>query len=144
MLLYQSAVFNSQVRQTSLVMTDVYFEIEDSATGDIDLTDNNEGFTGTVWYKCGNVIDCTILHQNKNCDQSAKPNLSSDKENQVDNSKIIFNLCLIKPTNPDFFADNTSLYQYLHALKFDVIKICIWHKLSNSWSWGIYKLTDCF
>ena len=102
-------VFSSQVRQTSLDLNDLYFKLEDAATGDIYLINNNGGFTVTGWYKRGEVTDRTILHQNKNSDAFAKPNVSSDKENQVDNSKITFHPCLIKPTNPDFFTDNTNL-----------------------------------
>ena len=123
MLLYQSAVFSLQVHQTFLDLTDIYFGLEDADTGYIDLINDNGGFTVTVWYKRGEVTDRTILHQNKNSDAFAKPNVSSDKENQVDNSKITFHPCLIKPTNPAFFADNTNLYQSLQDLKFDVSKL---------------------
>ena len=76
----------------------------------------------TGLYKRGEVIDRTILHQNKNSGAFSKPNVSSDKENQVEIRKITFHPCLIKPTNPNFFADNTNLYQSLQALKFDVRK----------------------
>jgi hypothetical protein len=123
-LLYQSAVFSSQVRQTSLDLTDLYFELEDAATGAIDLINRNGGFTVTGWYKRGEVTDRTILHQTNNSDSYSKSNLSSDKkDNQVDNSKITFHPCVIKPTNPDFSVNNTALYQALQALKFDVSKL---------------------
>ena len=123
MVLYQSAVLSSQVRQTSLDLTDLYFKLEYAATWDIDLINENGGFTVTGWYKREEVTDHTILHQNKNSDAFAKPNVSSDKENQVENSKITFHSCLIKPTNPDVFTDNTTLYQSLQALKFDARKL---------------------
>ena len=62
---YQSAVFSSQVSQISLDLTDLYFEIEDAATGAIDIINKNGGFTVTSCYKRGKVTDRTILHQNK-------------------------------------------------------------------------------
>ena len=122
-LLYQSVVFISQVRQTFLDLTGLYFKLEDAYTGAIDLINDNGGFTVTGWYKCGEVNDRTILHQNKKSDAFVKPNVSSDQEYQVNNSKITFHPCLIKPTNLDFFVDNTNLYQSLYALKFDVSKL---------------------
>ena len=122
-LLYQSTVFSLQVCQTSLDLTDLYFKLEDAATGAIDIINDNGGFIVTGWYKRGEVTDCTILHQNKNSDAFAKPKVSSDKENQVDNRKITFHPCFIKPTLPEFFADNTNLYQSLQAWKFDVSKL---------------------
>jgi hypothetical protein len=123
-LLYQTAVFSSQVRQTSLDLTDLYFELEDAATGAMDLINRNGGFTVTGWYKRGEVTDRTILHQTNNSDSYSKSSLSSDKkDNQVDNSKITFHPCVIKPTNPDFSVNNTALYQALQALKFDVSKL---------------------
>ena len=75
LLLYQSLVFSSQVRQTSLDLTYIYFKLEDAATGDIDIINDNGGFTVTGWYKRGKVNDHTILHQNKNSDTFVKPNV---------------------------------------------------------------------
>ena len=63
----------------------------------------------TGWYKRGEVTDHTILHQNKNSDAFVKPNVSSDKEDQGDSSKITFHPFLIEPTNPEFLSDNTNL-----------------------------------
>ena len=79
LLIYQSSVFRSQVRQKSLDLTDIYFELEYATIGAIDLIDDNGGFTVTGWYKCVEVTDRTILHQNKNSDAFTKPNVSSDK-----------------------------------------------------------------
>ena len=62
LLLYQSLVFSSQVRQTSLDLTYIYFKLEDAATGAIGLINENGGFTVTGWYKRGIVTDCTILY----------------------------------------------------------------------------------
>ena len=121
-LIYKILVFSSQVRQKSLDLTDIYFKIEDTATGDIDLINENGGFNVTGWYTRGEVTDRTILHQNKNSDAFANPNVSSDKENQVDYIKIKFHPCLIKPTNPEFFTENTNLYQSFQALNSDVSK----------------------
>ena len=95
-------------------------------------------------YKRGEVIDHTILHQDKNSDKFAKPNVSSDKENQVDNSKIIFHPCLIKPTN---IKNSLKILTFTNPFRIWSLtskKCCIWHKLSNSRSWGRYTLTGCF
>ena len=50
-LLYQTAVFSTQVRQISLDLTDAYFVLEDSVNTNIKLINNNGGFKVSGWYK---------------------------------------------------------------------------------------------
>ena len=123
-LLYQTAVFSSQVRTSSLDLTDEFFDLEDAVEKVINLINTNGGFTVSGWYKRGNIKDKTILFQNNNHDNAQKfgSNVGSDDNDQVDNSKIIYHPCIIKPKNPVFFdaAANHDLYTMLNDLKYDV------------------------
>ena len=117
---YQSAVFSTQVRQTSLDLTESYFNLDDSVDKVIELINDNGGFTVIGWYKRGEVMDRTILHQNNNT-ANIQNNVSSNEVNtQVDNSKITFHPCVIRATNPDFYTTNSVLYKTLEDMKFDV------------------------
>ena len=44
-LLYQTAVFGSQVRPGALDLTDEYFELEKCMMDAVELINNNDGFT---------------------------------------------------------------------------------------------------
>ena len=124
-LLYQTAVFSSQIRSTALDLTDEYFELEEAVNNAIELINDNGGFTVIGWYKRGNIADRTILHQNKvNSEGKAyAPVSGNDESNQIDNGKINFHPCVIKPTNNNFFDRERVLYRLLNQNKFDVSKL---------------------
>ena len=114
-LLYQTAVFSSQVWSISLNLTDKYFELEDSVTNMMELVNNNGRFTVIGWYKRGNIADRTIVFQNKNSNKSSYASVltANDTSNQVNSSKVIFHPCVVKPTNPNFFDTNDPLKKNL-------------------------------
>ena len=121
-LLYQNVVFSSQVRKTSLNLTDEFFEIDDAVTKIIEYINENGGFTVIRWYKRGNIGDCTILHQINANDGNMKQTSTNDC-NQVDNSKITYHPCVIKPTNSDFYDENHEHFKAIDKMKFDVSKL---------------------
>ena len=119
-LLYQTGCFNLQVRITALEdMTAAYFNLEDSIKKMIELVNENGGFTVIGWLKNGKIKDKTILFQLNN-DEAKKFTNGNDEKDTVDNSKINFHPCIVKPTNPDFFDSQNELFAELNALKFDV------------------------
>ena len=72
-LLYQTGVFNSEVRVSSLEgMSDDFFDLEDAVNDIVGHINENGGFTVTGWYKKGIVKDRTILHQVNNDDTKKK------------------------------------------------------------------------
>ena len=124
-LLYQTAVFSSQIRSTALDLTDEYFDLETSVNDAIEIINDNGGFTVIGWYKRGNIADRTILYQNKvNSEGKAyAPVTGNDESNQIDNGKITFHPCVIKPSNNDFYDSGKQLHRLLKQKKFDVSKL---------------------
>ena len=118
-LFYQNTVFSPQVRTSTLDITDEFFELEDAVTQALRLINDNGGFTVIGWYKRGNIQDRTILHQNNNNPDNNKlfVNIETDT---VDNSKIMFHPCVIRPSNDDFFDKTNDLFIALQEIKFDV------------------------
>ena len=120
-LLYQTAVFSTQVRQISLDLTDAYFDLEDAVNTNIELINDNGGFTVSGWYKRGEINDRTIVHQNNSTDNIQKNNNAiPDNNAQVDNSKITFHPCVIRATNSEFYKDGSVLNKKLIEGKYDV------------------------
>ena len=124
-LLYQTAVFSSQIRSTALDLTDEYFDLETSVSDAIEIINDNGGFTVIGWYKRGNIADRTILYQNKvNSEGKAyAPVTGNDESNQIDNGKITFHPCVIKPSNNAFYDSGKQLHSLLKQKKFDVSKL---------------------
>ena len=91
----------------------------------MELVNNNGGFTIIGWYKRGNIADRTIVYQNKNANESsyASASTANDTSIQVDNSKIIFHPCVVKPTDPKFFETDHPLKKELDDLNFYVSKL---------------------
>lgn len=94
-LLYQTAVFSSQVCTTALDLTDDFFDLKDAVQNVFDMINETGGFIVTGWYKRGNVKDRTILHQNNNSENAQKfgSNGSNDDNDKVDNSTITYHPC---------------------------------------------------
>ena len=121
LLLYQTAAFSTQVRQISLDLTDAYFDLEDAVNTNIELINDNGGFTVSGWYKRGEINDRTIVHQNNSTENIQKNNNAiPDNNAQVDNSKIIFHPCVIRATNSEFYKDGSVLNKKLFEGKYDV------------------------
>jgi len=118
-LLYQTAVFSSQIRASALDVTDEFFNLEENVENVIKLINENDGFTVIGWYKRGNVKDRTILHQNSVNENKYNSN-TNDETDTVDNSKIIFHPCIIKPSNSNFYKRTSNLYVRLQTKKYNV------------------------
>ena len=117
-LLYQTAIFSSQIRQTALELTDAFFDLEDAVENVIRLINSNGGFTVIGWYKRGEITDRTLLHQTKKTEGQKQFN-NETSDIQIDNSTINYHPCVIKPTNEEFLDKKSNLYKQLKNLKFD-------------------------
>ena len=102
-------------------MSEEYFELEDAVSDIIDVINLNGGFSVTGWYKKGLIKDRTILHQVNNDDARKYSNGIDD--DTVDNSKIIFHPCVVRPTNPDATKEDSELHKLIKSKKFDVNKL---------------------
>ena len=101
-LLYQTAVFSSQIRQTAVELTNAFFDLEDAVENVIYLINCNGGFTIIGWCKRGEITSLTLLHQKKKVEMHKQPN-NETFEVQMDGSTINYHPCIIKPTNTAFF-----------------------------------------
>ena len=99
----------STVTVSALIMTQQYFDIEDSIKNVVKFINENGGWTVIGWYKRGVITDKSLL-------EVPSSNVVS---NEVASGQINYHIVQLLPTNKEFMKKDTVLYSQLQQKKYD-------------------------